>query len=116
SDVASFAAIIVVGELVRAVGATIVRGLFGPVFSATPLARYLDQLAGVFAGALRGLLYVAIAFVVVGAGGFAPDLKGEVERSPIAGLVIPAATGAVASVTGVVDLVVGVVPPAPQPY
>jgi uncharacterized protein YkwD len=116
SDLVGFAGIILLGEIVRSIGAALIGGALAPIYGAVPLVRYVDQLAGLVAGAIRGALYFAIAIIAVEGLGLAPSLQNAAQESPISGRVVPAVASVAPSLDEVFGGVVNLQPSAlPEP-
>jgi uncharacterized protein YkwD len=100
ADVVGFLAIIFVGEVLRWIGAGLIRAATGPIFTIAPMLALANILGGLLAGALRGVAYAGIALLVVEGLPFATALLPDLQSSPVAtnvlhvvDVVFPSATG-----------------------
>ncbi|HLH74889.1 MAG TPA: CvpA family protein [Chloroflexota bacterium] len=106
ADLFGFAAVMFVGEILRMIGAAIVSAALKPVFFAMPPLGYMNNLAGLFPGALRGLGYVSVALLVLQGIPLVSGLHTEIAQSPVASTVLNLIGGASPSFQNVMGLLV----------
>lgn len=78
-----FLAILVAGEILRLLGATLLQCVLAPLFGAVPVLRYVNHLGGVGAGLLRGVVVLAIGLTLLQKVGPASGLAAAVGRTAV---------------------------------
>ncbi|HUX85909.1 MAG TPA: CvpA family protein, partial [Chloroflexota bacterium] len=88
SDLLGFGAVMIVGEILRLIMAEIVSAALKPLFFALPPLSYVNSLAGLLPGALRGLCYASVALIALESIPFNSGLQAEINRAPVASAVL----------------------------
>lgn len=88
ADLLGFVAVMMVGEILRIIGAAAIAAALSPLFFAMPPLGYLNSLAGLVPGALRGLGYASVALIALESIPFTSGLHGEINQSPVASTVL----------------------------
>ena len=88
SDLLGFGAVMAVGEILRIIGSALITAALRPLFFALPPLGYLNSLAGLVPGALRGLGYASVALIALESIPFSSGLHAQVAQSPVASTVL----------------------------
>lgn len=116
ADVFGFVALLIIGELAHQVGAAMIAGVLRPVFTFMPPINYVNKIAGVIPGAIRGVGYVAVVLIAIQSLPLSSSLASMVSAAPVAGMISHLVGGMTPSFDSAVGVLIdGRTPNLPDP-